>query len=363
MREFAVDVGLFLATILGFSILGAVPIFAAEQSADSSKSLGKQVGSVLVVERDVPQTRVGFEPVVNHEALVANLSDKTIKVTIESPIPRGLYVVKKFFPTFGQKSLFPVPMEYPQKVEVSKYKVLERPVIETKKGETVFRWRNVSIAPKEAAIAQYDNYSGPLSQFYTEAGIRVLGLDIRSSYKASAIDGGGGAVFDLYYEIENRGREEMKGILMDLILPDTVHNDEGKSPVQLFEMADAVASPEITIMRGLLGDGFGKVAEGAIFTVKIDSMKPGTSRSFWMKVIGKNVKKEGRSYPLVSLQGQTQGCPLWPSTEVKTVKKLSVTRHSYQYANLILPDKRLFRFEPTGVTVVDQMGGSDEKKK
>jgi hypothetical protein len=360
MRQPAVNVGLFLAATLGIILLCAVPIFA-EQSADSSKGPGKQLGSVLVVERDVPQTRVGFDPVVNHEALVANLSDETIKVDIESPVPSGLYVVKKFFPAFGQKSLLAIPMEFPEKVEVSNYKVLERPLIDTKKGKTVFRWKDVFIAPREGVIAQYDNYSGPLSQFYTDAGIRVLGLDVRSTYKASAIDGGGGVVFDLYYELENRGKEEMKGIMMDLILPDTVYNDETGPPVQLFEMADAVASPEIKIMRGLLGDGFGKAAEGVIFTIAIDSLKPGSSRSLWMKVIGKKPAKQGKSYPLISFQGQTKGSPLWPSTNVKTQKKLRVSRYSYQYANLILPDKRLFSFEPTGVRVVEKLGGKHDK--
>lgn len=363
MTKSVLAVGLMVAIVLGLNLMPVPALYAGGTKTGASPVSKKQTASIIVVERDVPQTRVGFDPIINHEALVANLSDKTIKVTIESPIPRGLYVVKKFFPVFGQKSLLPIPMEFPEKVAVSKYTVLEHPVVVTKKGETVFRWKDVPLAPKEAAIAQYDNYAGSLSQFYTGGGISVLGLDILSTYKTSAIDGGNGVVFDLSYEIQNRGSEEMKDIFMDLILPDTVYNGEGKSPVQLFEMADAVASPGIKIIKGLLGDGFGKVAEGPIFTVKIDSIKPGTSQSFWMKVIGKNPKKEGKSYPLISFQGRTQGHPLWPPTKVKSPSKLTVTRFSYQYANVILPDKRLFSFEPTGVKVVDQMGGSDEKQK
>lgn len=363
MKRTVSTVGLLTVIILGFVLTMATPLFAGGLPTGSLKNEKEQVNPVLLVERDVPQTRVGFDPIVNHEALIVNLSKEAIILDIESPIPAGRYVVKQFFPAFGPNALLGTPMEYPQKVEVSKYDVLEKPIVDTKYGKTVFRWKKVNIPSGQAAIAQYDNYLGPLSQYYTESGLRILDVDIRSSYKTSLVDSGKAVVLDLFYELENLGREEMRSVLMDVIVPDKVFADESGSPVQLFETADAVASPEVRMMRGMLGDGFGKVAEGIIFSISIDSIKPGQSRTFWLKVIGKDWTKDGKSYPLISFQGQTTGSPIWPATKLKSKQKLQITNYSYRDANLILPDKRLFQFEPSEVKIVEMMGGKGENQK
>lgn len=346
---------LMVVVTLGFLWADAVPAFA-QGSTPASIPAQEKSSSVILVERDVPQTRVGFEPVVNHEVLIANLSDETIEVDIESPIPKGLYVVKKFFPTFGNDSLLAMPMRFPKQVIISDYKILERPLIDTKNDETVFCWANISIPAKQAVIAQYDNYFGSRSQFYTKDGLRILELDIHASFKVSPINGGKGVVFELYYDMENQGKEEIEDILMDVILPDSVYADEEKPPVQLFEVTDAVASHQVKIMRGMLGDGFGKAAVGTIFTVSMQSIKPGASHNLWMKVIGKNVAKKGDSYPLIAFQYRMKGTPIWPPTILKSSKKLEITRFSYRHVNLILPDSKLFRFEPDGVKVVQMQG-------
>lgn len=355
MKKYIFLIGLLAVATFGFLSAEALPAFAQQSSASSKPPLDKST-SILLIERDIPQTRVGFDPVVNHEALVVNLSDETIKVDIESPIPKGFYVVKKFFPTFGHDSLLAVPMQFPQQVTISDYKILERPLIDTKNDETVFRWTNISIPAKQAVIAQYDNYFGSRSQFYTTAGLKILELDIRTSFRASFIDGGKGVVFELYYDLENRGKEEIEDILMDVILPDSVYQEEGKPPVQLFEAADAVASPEVKVDRGMLGDGFGNAAVGTIFTISIQSIKPGNSHNLWMKVIGKKVAKSGDSYPLLTFQYRMKGNPIWPSTILKSKKKLEIIRFSYRHTNLILPDSKLFRFKPDGVKIVQMEG-------
>ena len=355
MKKYFPLISFLIAVTLGLLSADFLPAIA-QGSADSSKPAQEKPLSVLLIERDVPQTRVGFEPIVNHEALIANLSDETIEVDIESFIPKGLYVVKKFFPAFGNDSLLAIPMRFPQKVTISDYKILENPLIDTRNDETVFRWANISIPAKQAVIAQYDNYFGSRSQFYTKDGLRILELDIRTSFKASSIDGGKGVVLELYFDMENRGKEEIEDILMDVIVPDSVYGEEEKPPVQLFEVADAVASPQVNIMRGMLGDGFGKAADGTIFTIDIQSIKPGNSHSFWMKVIGKNIAKRGDSYPLLTFQYRMKGDPIWPPTILKSKKKLEITRFYYRHANLILPDGKLFRFEPDGVKVVQMMG-------
>jgi hypothetical protein len=156
--------------------------------------------------------------------------------------------------------------------------------------------------------------------------------------------------------MENRGKEEIQDILMDVILPDTVYADEEKPPVQLFEVTDAVASPQVNIMRGMLGDGFGKADVGTIFTIDIQSIKQGNCHNLWMKVIGKNVAKKGDSYPLLTFQYRMKGSPIWPPTILKSKNKLEITRFSYLHADLILPVSKLFRFEPDGVKVVQMTG-------
>jgi hypothetical protein len=75
-----------------------------------------------------------------------------------------------------------------------------------------------------------------------------------------------------------------------------------------------------------------------------------------MKVIGKNVAKKGDSYPLLTFQYRMKGTPIWPPTILKSNKKLEITRYTYRHANLILPDNKLFRFEPDGVKVVQING-------
>ncbi len=355
MKKYIFLISVWVIVALGFLSVDTAPVFAQGSTA-SSKPVQEKPLSILLIERDVPQTRIGFEPIVNHEALIANLSDKTIEVDIESPIPKGLYVVKKFFPTFGNDSLLAIPMRFPQQVNISDYKILESPLIDRKNNETVFRWTNISIPAKQAVIAQYDNYFGPRSQFYTKDGLKILELEVRTSFKASSIDSGKGIVLEVNYDMENKGKEEIEDILMDVIVPDSVYEEDEKPPVQLFEVADAVASPQVNIMRGMLGDGFGKAAAGTIFTINIQSIKPGASHNLWMKVIGKNIAKRGDSYPLLTLQYRMKGDPIWPPTILKSKKKLEITRFSYRHANLILPDGKLFRFEPDGVKVVQMMG-------
>ena len=186
MKKYFFLIGLMAAVTLGFLWADADPAFA-QGSTLASMPAQEKSPSVLLVERDVPQTRVGFEPVVNHEALIVNLSDETIEVDIESPIHQGFYVVKKFFPAFGNDSLLAMPMRFPKQVTISDYKILERPLIDTKNDHTVFRWANISIPVKQAVIAQYDNYFGSRSQFYTKNGLKILELDILTSFKASII--------------------------------------------------------------------------------------------------------------------------------------------------------------------------------
>ncbi len=322
-------------------------------SSDSNPSAAVQGNSsILLVERDVPQTRVGFEPVINHEALIVNLSDKTIEIDIESPIPKGLYVVKKFYPTFGQESLLAMPIYYPQKVKISSYKILERPSIEKRNEEIVFRWANVSIKPGQAVIAPYENYFGNLSQFYTKEGLQVLELYIHTSYYVSLKDGGKKVIFNLNYNLENKGEDNIEDILMDVILPDVFYPEGEKSEIKLFDPIETSASSQVKFHRGMLGDGFGKAATGTIFTANLLKIKSGEANKLWMKVEGKKRADRGESYPLFTFQFRMKGPPIWPQTMLKSKKKLEIEKFYYRHVNLVIPDSKLFRFGSQRIEVI-----------
>lgn len=326
-------------------------------SSDSNLSAAvRHKSSILLVERDVPQTRVGFEPVINHEVLIVNLSEETIELDIESPIPKGLYVIKKFYPTFGQESLLAMPMNFPKEVRISQYKILERPSIEKNEG-IVFRWANVSIPSKHAVIAQYENYFGPLSQFYTKRGLKVADLHIHTSYVVSLEEMDKRVVFDLNYKLENKGKNEVEDILIDFILPDVVYRDREGQGITLFDVIEAIASSQVKIHRGMLGDGFGKAATGTIFTVSIPKLKQGQLNTISIKVEGIRAGGSGESYPLFTFQYRMkEGDRIWPPTVLKSKKRLEIERFYYYQLNIVLPDSKLFRFEPKGIKVVPIKG-------
>lgn len=317
----------------------------------------KSSPSILMVERDVPQTRVGFEPIINHGTLIANLSDETIELDIESPIPKGLYVVKKFYPTFGQESLLAMPMYFPHKVDISNYKILEAPSIEKKNEETIFKWANTTITPKQAIIAQYENFFGNLDQFYTKNGLKVANLYIHTSYAASLRDGGKTVIFNLNYRLQNKGKNDLEDVLIDFILPDTVYPNGEGSGIKLFNVIRTTASPGVKFHRGMLGDGFGKAATGTIFTIGIPRLKEGEVNSVSLKVEGERTAEQGESFPLFTFQYRLkEGERIWPPTVLKSKKKLELTKFYYIQSNLVLPDSRLFKFEPTRINVVPIRG-------
>jgi hypothetical protein len=90
---------------------------------------------VLIVERDIPQTR-NLIPIVNHEVMVVNLSDEELEVDIKSPLLKELYVRSKFYPAFGETSLIAAPMYAPYEIELSDYTILGTPLIEVKEEES-----------------------------------------------------------------------------------------------------------------------------------------------------------------------------------------------------------------------------------
>jgi hypothetical protein len=326
------------------------------QGSDLAKSGSRggepQMATVLIVERDVLQTRTNaFTPIINHEALVANLSDHPIEVSIESPVPDGLYKVDQFYPAFGQDSLLAAPMYFPDKIAIAKYEILERPSVETKNARVRFIWPKVRIKPGHAAIAQYDNYFGRLSQFWSEKGLRLLDLSIAAEYKASFEVRSKEISFDLQWRLKNQGKEDIENIMLDFILPDTVHSLEGKPDTTFFNLNRLSHSEGIKSSRGMLGDGFSRPATGSILAMNTPKLKPGETSILWAKVKGEKLVEKGRIWPLVTVQCRMKGDRIWPATFLHSSTPLKTSSFYYRQCNMILPDAYLFHLEPESVKV------------
>ncbi len=310
------------------------------------------MANVLVVERDVPQTRTNaFVPVINHEALVANLSDRAIEVSIESPVPDGFYKVEQFFPAFGQESLLAVPMAFPDKISIANYNILERPAVETRDGRVRYIWPKVQIKPGHAAIAQYDNYFGRLARFFDAQGLRFLELSFATDYKASLDTRRKTVSFDMQWRIKNEGKEDIEDIVIDYILPDTVHSLVGKPDSRFFSVSELSHSEGIKSSRGMLGDGFGNPATGSIFVMNAAKLKPGESGRFWAKVRGEKMADRGRIWPLVTVQCRMKGERIWPASLLKSPAPLRIKSFYYRQCNLILPDAQIFHLESESVNL------------
>jgi hypothetical protein len=302
--------------------------------------------SVLVVERDVLQTRTtAFVPIVNHEAFVANLSGEELTIDIESEIPEGFYRVEKFFPAFGRQSLLGTPVRYLGEANISGHIILERPSVRSGPPMTVFVWPQVRISPQQAALAQYDNYFGPRTQFYTGEGLRILGLAFKTSARASTERTGGELRLEFEYELRNEGREDLTEIMIDVILPDTIHSVDGTPDAVLYEVVDLNVSKNLKVNRGMLGDGFSRPATGTILTLSMDRLEPGGRESCGISLRARRVAEKGEIFPLLTVQFIGNGPRIWPATRLSSPVALKKTEAYYRQANIILPDRCLVRFD------------------
>ncbi len=306
--------------------------------------------SILVIERDVPQTR-NFVPVINHEAMIVNLSEEDLTIDIKSPVPKELYVIGEFYPAFMEMSLLSEPRYYPYEVEISDYTLLDRAAIEENDEEVIFHWRGVRIAPGKAVIAQYDNYFGDVTQFYREDGLALFDLFIHTSYSASFQSGE--ALFALSYDMENRGKEDMEFVEFRLFFPDITFLGEENAPTKMVEVTELSVSPNVEPYRGFICDGFGNTAEGTIFPVSVGRLKPEEHYKFFVKVKGIKKMERGEIYPLVTVRYRMAGERIWPPTIVSSEKSLEMKNFYYHYPSLVFPDRKLFKLGPKSVEVVE----------
>lgn len=307
------------------------------------------VKGLLIVERDVPQTRADFVPVINHQAMVVNTSSEAVKLEIASPFSKELHVVTKFYPAFGRESLLGEPMRFPGEVKAGKYEVLEKPAVSSGGKETVFSWREVPLAAGDAVIAQYDQYAGPLAQYYHGGELRVLDLVISTSPKIETRQDS--VSVGLRVQVRNQGKEKFENLTFDYFLPDTIHPLEGATDTVLLEDTTARASEGVTYGREDRADGRGRPAAGTLFTYSQAALEAGKQVEIKLEVSGKRTARAEVCHPLLILLGLSRGDRIWPETAVKPSKSLPMQRFYYRQASIILPSPLAFRFASGGVTV------------
>lgn len=298
--------------------------------------------TLVMVERDVPQTR-NFDPIVNHEAMVVNISPAPVVVDIVSPIPEGFNVAGKFYPAFENESLLGVPIESPFDLKIDKYQVLGKPEIVTEGARTEFVWRRVRIGPNEAAVAQYDNYFGPRDRFSTEYGVSVADLDVRCSYSVETR--GHEATFKLDYRLRNLGRHPLEYLMVGVFLPDTVLAESGEQ--QLVRVAEVSAPPSVDVDRTSMSDGLGRMAQGSDFYIREKELPPGKEIACSLRVRG-TVTGSGDIYPLMTIQAKSEGDRLWPETRLVRESPIELKTFYYRHLSLVIPDPHHFRVEPDG---------------
>ena len=303
---------------------------------------------VLIVERDIPQTR-NLVPIVNHEVMVVNLSDEELEIDIKSPFPKELYVRSKFYPAFGETSLIAAPVYAPYEIEVSDYTILESPSIEVKEEDVIYSWRNVKIPAGEAVIAQYDNYFGDVNQYYTEEGLKIFELAVHTSHSAELEDQS--VSLTLNYDLENKGEEDIEYLVFDAFLPYKLHLKVEE--VELLEITEISASPEVELSAPMICDGFGTPANGKDAFVNAEKLSQGEHLEFFLKVRGIKRLDKGEIYPLLTIRCRIRGEQIWPPTVIEFEKELKVESFYYNECSLVIGDSKLFKLGPKSIELVE----------
>lgn len=332
-------------TVAAAVALGALAA-PALPSGERLVAAGAAGVSLVLVERDTLQTR-NYQPIVNHQAMVVNQSGQPLEVAIVSPIPDGRDVEGPFWPAFGLQSALGVPMQCPWPLDVANYRLLEE-TPSHRKAEggrpAAFVWDGVTVAPREAVIAQYDNYYGPKDVFYTPSGIGIADLDIGVGYSLTDL-GAGRFNAALRYRLTNRTGHEIRELSLSVFVPDTMI--EASGPVQIVEVTGATVPPSVRQGKMTGADGVGRVASGCDFFLGPRTLGAGETvevvvRLNW-RVVG-----AGEIHPTVAVQGRGEGARLWPETQLQPgasggqgqAQALRPSRaFYYRMWNIVLPDR------------------------
>ncbi len=296
---------------------------------------------LYIIERDTLQTR-NFTPIVNHEVLLMNLGERPLTMDVNSTLPPGKWVKGPFWPAFLEESQLPDPMFSPLEISPKKTTYLPKPQIQEHPATAAFIWKDVHVPPGEAAIAQYDNWYGVPGQFWTDAGLTLPGLQIRTTFSATAKAGSLGLGF--FYEIENLSTAAFDDLAFEIFIPLKVLTETAE--IELLGATELATSPNLTTSLTTRSDGFGRAASGVAAVFWSGSLESRGKVKFHLKVTGKPSSGKGTLWPILSLRGRSLAGGIWPPAEVKLTEPAEVGRFAYLAYNLILPDSRVVSLGP-----------------
>jgi len=308
---------------------------------------GGETERLYVIERDTLQTR-NFTPIINHETMLFNLGDRPLSLELNSPIPAGKFVKGKYYPAFLEESLLPDPLFSPIEVTTKKTSYLAKPEIKTAGDKTSFVWKKVAIPPGEAMIAQYDNYLGEPSLYWSKDGLEVFGLTIRTNYSAQRKAGDGVLSFD--YELANATGSELSDLMLDVFIPLRLINETKETT--LLELKEIAFSPNAEIAQVTKADGFGRATSGVSIILWSRSLAQNGKLHFFLRLMGGRTTETGEIWPIITIRGRSLQQPLWPPTRIKMEEKVNEGRFSYVSYNLVIQDSRVLRISPQAITMV-----------
>lgn len=313
----------------------------------SSSYASTATDSLYVIERDAVQTR-NFTPIVNHEILMINLGKDPLSLNVSSAIPAGKFVKGPFYPAFMTDSLLPDPMFSPLDVSPSKTSYLESPAVETSGSSTTLVWKDVTVNDGEAVIAQYDNYFGESSIYWTDDGLDILGLKIFTTYNIEST--ADQQILTFQYELENTKDSPIDDLVFDTFVPVQIFTETKE--INLIELKEIAFSPNVTPSQLTRIDGLGRAASGVSATFWAETLPSKGKILLSLKLTGVKTQADDMLWPIITLRGRCVTNPVWPPAVIELDKPTNIGRFSYLFYNLVIPDSRKLKFSDHNVKIL-----------
>jgi hypothetical protein len=302
---------------------------------------------LYVIERDTLQTR-NYVPIVNHQTMVVNLGERPVSLDLTSKFPGYLNRKGDGFPAFLEDSLVADPIFSPIEITPKKTSYLAQPELAADGKEASYSWRNVHLPPGESVVAQYDNYFGEAGHYWRDDGFDFQGVRVKTSYSAEELKGGRTELY-LGFEIVNGTGQPVQDFDLGVFVP--VRRLLQEKEIDLLEPDRICTSPNVEASRLTKSDGFGEAAEGFGASISIKELLPGKPEKYFICLAGKAEARSSASWPIVTVTGRSIRPAVWPPTTIRTDEPVNEARFSYLVFNIVVKDRRLFRFSPDGVKV------------
>lgn len=303
---------------------------------------------LYIIERDTLQTR-NFIPIVNHETMIVNLGDYSLNLDLVSDIPPGKFRKGPAYPAFLEESLLPDPLFAPIEVAPTKTSYLDKPDIIAQNTTASFIWRDISLPPGEALIAQYDNYYGEPELFWRKEGVNIEGVAVKTEYTTKREDETRWAI-SFKYAIHNKTSTTIKDLSFGIFIPsENINEDGGTTPI--FKIEEICLSPDIEFSQVTRSDGFGNAAAGISVMHWKDELSPDATISFSFRLVGQQGIPNSAIWPLITIMGRSLQRAVWPPSIIKTQTPVLEGRFSYVSYNLVMRDRTRVCMSPLGITV------------